>query len=121
MIFSQGNRIGTIIGIVCMHIRCVLRNMRLAVRANRHFIRKFTSTSRTNHRMSQPFSSTQPFTEPCSRKAFCSALHYSKHAFSCQVAEDIPRNLTANNNCPYQTNCLIRAVLTFIHMVTIGF
>lgn len=38
--------------------------------------------------MSQPFSSTQPFTEPCSGKAFCSALHYSKHAFSCQVASE---------------------------------
>ena len=69
-----------------MHIRCMLRNMRLAVRADRHFIRKFTSASRTNHRMSQPFSSTQPSAEPCSGKAFCSALHYSKHAFSCQVA-----------------------------------
>jgi len=38
--------------------------------------------------MSQPFSSTQPFTESCSGKAFCSALHYSKHAFSCQVASE---------------------------------
>lgn len=38
--------------------------------------------------MSQPFSSTQPFTEPCSGKAFCSALHYSKRAFNCQVASE---------------------------------
>lgn len=38
--------------------------------------------------MSQPFSSTQLSVASCSEKAFCSALHYSKRAFNCQVASE---------------------------------